>query len=146
MPCPNKALVVEFSLATWEAGDWFPANAKGRLFSLGFLCDLAGKKSACNVGNQGLIPGLERSPGEGKAYPLQYSGLENSMNCIFMPSQRVGHDWSTLTFPFIPQLNVRLKILSKPTTGISFYSKNHQMNLYAQTLVSQHPTSHSKKL
>ena len=28
------------------------------------------------------IPGLGRSPGEGKGYPLQYSGLENSMDCI----------------------------------------------------------------
>ena len=37
---------------------------------------------ACNVGDQGSIPGLVRSPGEGKGYPLQYSGLENSMDCI----------------------------------------------------------------
>ena len=42
----------------------------------------AGKESACNVGDLGLIPGLGRSPGEGKGYPLQYSGLENSMDCI----------------------------------------------------------------
>jgi len=34
------------------------------------------------VGDLGLIPGLGRSPGEGKGYPLQYSGLENSMDCI----------------------------------------------------------------
>ena len=38
----------------------------------------AGKESACNVGDLGSIPGLGRSPGEGKGYPLQYSGLENS--------------------------------------------------------------------
>ena len=42
----------------------------------------AGKQSACNAGDLGLIPGLGRSPGEGKGYPLQYSGLENSMDCI----------------------------------------------------------------
>ena len=41
-----------------------------------------GKESACNSGDPGLIPGLERSPGEGKGYPLQYSGLENSVDCI----------------------------------------------------------------
>ena len=35
----------------------------------------------CNAGDLGLIPGLGRSPGEGKGYPLQYSGLENSMDC-----------------------------------------------------------------
>ena len=39
--------------------------------------------STSNVGDLGLIPGLGRSPEEGKkAYPLQYSGLENSMDCI----------------------------------------------------------------
>ena len=45
-------------------------------------CGSAGKESACNAGDLGLIPGLERSPGERKGYPLQYSGLENSMDCI----------------------------------------------------------------
>ena len=45
-------------------------------------CGSAGKESACNAGDLGLIPGLGRSPGEGKGYPLQYSGLENSMDCI----------------------------------------------------------------
>ena len=41
-----------------------------------------GKESACNVGDLGLIPGLGRSPGEEKGYPLQYSGLENFTGCI----------------------------------------------------------------
>ena len=45
------------------------------------LCGSAGKESTCNVGDLGLIPGLGRSSGEGKGYPLQYSGLENSMDC-----------------------------------------------------------------
>ena len=40
----------------------------------------AGKESACHVGDLGSIPELGRSPREGKGYPLQYSGLENSMN------------------------------------------------------------------
>ena len=43
-------------------------------------CISAGKESPCNVGDLGSIPGLGRSPGEGKGYPLQYSGLENSMD------------------------------------------------------------------
>ena len=38
-------------------------------------------KNACNAGDLGLIPGLGRSPGEGNSYSLQYSGLENSMDC-----------------------------------------------------------------
>ena len=46
----------------------------------GFPCGSAGKESACNAGDLGLIPGFGRSPGEGKGYPLQYSGLENSMD------------------------------------------------------------------
>ena len=45
-------------------------------------CGSAGKESAYNAGDLGLIPGLGRSPGEGKGDPLQYSGLENSMDCI----------------------------------------------------------------
>ena len=48
---------------------------------MGFPCGSAGKESTCNVGDLGLIPGLGRSPGGGKGYPLQYSGLEN-MDCI----------------------------------------------------------------
>ena len=47
---------------------------------LGFPCDSAGKESAFNVGDLGSIPGLGRSPGGGKGYPLQHSGLENSMD------------------------------------------------------------------
>ena len=42
----------------------------------------AGKESAFNAGDLGSIPGLERSPGQGNGYPLQYSGQENSMDCI----------------------------------------------------------------
>ena len=49
---------------------------------LGFPGGSAGKESACNVGNMGSIPGLGRSPGEGNGYPLQRSGLENSLDCI----------------------------------------------------------------
>ena len=48
----------------------------------GFSCGSAGKESAPIAGGLGLIPGLGRSPGEGKGYPLQYSGLENSMDCV----------------------------------------------------------------
>ena len=63
----------------------------------------AGKESACNAGDLGSGPGLERSPGEGNGYPLQYSGLENSMDrgalqaTYIQPMrlQRVGHNWAT---------------------------------------------------
>ena len=59
----------------------------------GFLCSLAGKESVCNARDLGLIPGLGRSPGEGKGYPLQYSGLENSMD-LYSPW---GHRESDVT-------------------------------------------------
>ena len=49
---------------------------------LGFPCGSAGKEYTCNVGDLGSIPGLGRSPGEGNGYPLRYSGLENSMDCV----------------------------------------------------------------
>jgi len=55
---------------------------------LGFPGDSA---DACNAGDLGLIPGLRRSPGEGKGYPLQYSGLENSMDCTVHGVTRVRH-------------------------------------------------------
>ena len=51
-------------------------------YTMGFPCGSAGKESACNEGNLGSIPGLGRSPGEGKGYPLQCSGLENSMDSV----------------------------------------------------------------
>ena len=49
---------------------------------VGFPGSSAGKESACNVGGLDSIPGLGKCPGEGKDYPLQYSGLENSMDLI----------------------------------------------------------------
>ena len=60
----------------------------------GFLCGSAGKESACNMGDLGLIPELRRSPGEGKGYLFQHSGVENSMDCTVesMGLQRVGHN------------------------------------------------------
>ena len=48
----------------------------------GFPDSSVGKESACSVGEPGLIPGSGGSPGEGISYPLQYSGLENSMNRV----------------------------------------------------------------
>ena len=52
------------------------------------------KESTCNAGDLGSIPGLGRSPGEGKGYPLQYSDLENSMDCIV---HGVAKSWTGLS-------------------------------------------------
>ena len=92
----------------------------------GFPCGSAGKESTCNAGDLGSIPGfdLQPSPGEEKGYPLQYSGLENSMDCIVSPlgSQRVGHGQVTLTItisqaswdPILAVLGDRGELLSAP--------------------------------
>ena len=55
---------------------------KKSLLIVGFPGSSDSKESACSAGDLGLIPGLGRSPGEGNSYPLQYSGLENLMDCI----------------------------------------------------------------
>ena len=60
--------------------DWIP---RGPWYPTGLpWCGSAGNESACNMGDLGSIPGLGRSPGEGNRYPLQYSSLENSMDCV----------------------------------------------------------------
>ena len=74
--------------STYNAGDSWVRNMCWRRDKLpipvflGFPGGSAGKASACNSGGLGSIPGLGSSPGEGKGYPLQYSGLENSLDCI----------------------------------------------------------------
>ena len=78
-------LVAQSCLTLCEPMDWSPP---------GFPCDSAGKESTCNVGDLGSIPGLGRFPGEGKGYPLQYSGLENSMDCIV---HGVTKSWTQLS-------------------------------------------------
>ena len=70
---------------------------------MGFPGGSDGEESACNAGDQGLIIGLGRSPGEGNGYPLQYFCLENPMDKgapQSVGSQRVGHNWETNTFTF----------------------------------------------
>ena len=61
---------------------------------LGFPYGSAGEESACNAGDLGSFPGLGRCPGEGKGYPLQYSGLENSMDCKV---HEVAKSWTQLS-------------------------------------------------
>ena len=64
---------------------------------------LSGKESLCSAGDVGSVPGLGRYPGEGKGYPLQYSGLENSMDCIVpgvAKSRTQLNDFRSLTHSF----------------------------------------------
>ena len=66
---------------------------------LGFPFGSAGKESTCNAGDLGLIPGLGRSPGEGKGYPFQYSGPENSMDAIVHGVVKSQTQLSNFHFP-----------------------------------------------
>ena len=68
---------------------------------LGFPCGSAGKESACNAGHLGSIPGLGRSPGEGKCYPLQYSGIENSMDCMVHVVPKIWTQLNNFHFHFL---------------------------------------------
>ena len=65
---------LQITVCSWLQISWLPLQ----------ISELTGgsdsKESACNAGDLGLLPGLGRSPGEGKGYPPQYSGLENSMD------------------------------------------------------------------
>ena len=79
----------------------------------GFPCGSAGKESVCNAGDLGSIPGLGRSSGEGKGYPLQYSGLENSMDCIV---HGVAKSWTWLSnfhsiFTSLQQETMEMEVL-----------------------------------
>ena len=66
---------------------------------MGFPGGLDGKESACNAGDEGLIPGLRRSPGERNNYPLQYSCLVNSMDrgAWRVTVHRVEKSWTQLS-------------------------------------------------
>ena len=71
----------------------------------GFPCGSASKESACNAGNLGSIPGLGKSPGEGKDYSLQYSGMENSMycmDCLVQGVAKIGTRLSNFHFTSLP--------------------------------------------
>ena len=88
---------------------------------MGFPCGSAGKESTCNVGDLGSIPGLGRSPGDRKGYPLQYSGLENSMDCVV---HGVAKSWTQLS-DFHVHVHVALKdqfrINGLPILTLPFY-------------------------
>ena len=86
---PKKSLQI-LSNISWREKLLLVENHCGRRlhifplvsFCMGFPGGSDDKESACNEGNLGSIPGLGRSHGEEKGYPFQYSGLENSMDCI----------------------------------------------------------------
>ena len=73
---------IVLSMGSHRVGhDWSDAAATAVLYKASLVAQL-GKESASSAEDLGSISGLGRSPGEGKGCPLQYSGLENSMDCI----------------------------------------------------------------
>ena len=110
LPIPESecSKIWPFLQVTQSQGDWYytflPFLGGKKLLStqghledttckLGFPGGSAGKESACSKGDSSSIPGLGRSPGEGKGYPLQYSGLQNSMDCLV---HGVAKSWTWL--------------------------------------------------
>ena len=95
--------------------------------SKGFPGGSDGKESACKAGDLGSVPELERSPGEGNGYPLQYSGLENSMD---------RGTWQTIVsvqFSSVAQLCLTLcDLMNRSTPGLPVH---HQLPECTQTHV-----------
>ena len=90
-----------------------PINKDPLFVLLGFPCVSAGKESTSNAEDLGLIPGLGRPPGEGKGYPLQYSGLENSMDYTV---HRVAKSWTQLSdFHFQTCFIIKLSYIIRTT-------------------------------
>ena len=84
------------------------------LEDVGFPCGLAGKESTCDLADLGLIPGLGRTPREWKSYPLQYSGLENSMACIIHGVTKSWTQWRTFHFTSLEDTRVQYFLGSLP--------------------------------
>ena len=91
---------------------------------MGFPCGSTGKESTHNARDLGLIPGLGRCPGEEKGYPLQYSGLENSVH-------GVTKSWTELTFTFIDKAILFSENVAKchGASGIVFNVKRKKWSL-----------------
>ena len=89
---------------------------------MGFPHSSVGKESACNAGDPGLIPGSGRSAGEDKGYPLHYSGLENSMDCIVHGVTNSRHNWVTFTsLPFtLCKLTPAIDLILQPCDLICY--------------------------
>ena len=87
----------------------------------GVLSGSVGKESTCDVGDLCLIPGLGRSPGEGNGYPLWYSGLENSMDCI---DHGVTKSWTQLSDFHFTSLRIQVKKAGWQYTALMYSFPN----------------------
>ena len=98
MPLCSHRIMGPGNICCWPVSAW------------GFPCGSDDEESACNVRDLDLILGLERSPREGKGYPLQYFGLENSRGCIV---HGVAKNWTQLSdFQFREVLEIKSQAVS----------------------------------
>ena len=93
---PGEGQESSSAVGRWSSGDREVREIPS-IHAVTFPSGSAGKESARNGGDLGSIPGLGRSPGEGKGCPLQYSGLENSKDLYSPWGLRLGHHWATFT-------------------------------------------------
>ena len=84
-----------------ERGMWGWRDYSSSFLTLGFPDSSVGKESTCSAGDPGLLPGMGRFPGEGKGYPLQYAGLENSMDWIIQGVAKSRTRLSDFHFTFL---------------------------------------------
>ena len=124
--------------------DWFQIG-KGiqgcvlspSLLNLGFPCGSAGKDSACNAGDLGWIPGLGRSPGEEKGFPLQYSGLD-SLDCIahgVTRSRTRPSDFYFHLFNLYAKHVLRNTCLDESQAGIKIAERNNSLKYVDDTTI-----------
>ena len=119
----------------WVAGSICRITFGSPRSHLGFPGGSAGKESTCNAGDLCLIPGLGKSPAEGNGYPLQYSGLDNSVDCLVhgvSKSQTRLNDFHfTASFTFGGQ-----ESLMAATLLVYYYGKRyfHFTHIYFTTL------------
>ena len=105
----NLPAMQETQFSSWIGKICWRSNRLPTPVSLGFPGGSAGKESIHNARDLGSIPGLGRSPGKENGYPLQYSGLEKSMDCI---AHGIAKSWAELSnFHF--HLTEKLKLEGK---------------------------------
>ena len=117
---------------------------------IGFPGGSTGKESACYMGDLGSIPELGRSPGKWKGYPLQYSALENSVDCSVQFSS-VTQSCPTLHDPMIcstPGFPVHHQLLQFTQTHIHWVSDAIQPShpLWSRSIPALNPSQHQSLL
>ena len=120
----SRAIIVQTvsalsGLENWSSGSNYREGEEWYIFGSpalyqGFLCGSSGKEFARNAGDLDSIPGLGRSPGEGKGYPCQYSGLEKFMDCIVHGATKSQTPLSDFHFHFHSMSRLLLRFSINP--------------------------------